>query len=838
MNKTSLSLARFIPWWIVFVLVLLFSVWHFRLELVQALVNNITGFADVEDISLDVSQIETDHLRLKDIKAKTEFGLLRIDEANMSFEIGALFGQQKMGTAVLENVQFIVSPTKNNHTAKPTQNVVEPVFVALELLKSRWPFDSLEINSITIIDENRPQLEKERFHFRAVDNKKLLELTTDSGFQVTGTLKNGHPQIALKREGEENLLFSLEEIIVSNSGNMSLNAFVDWNHLRQAIETVTKQDLGFSADLTPSGFELAISERELHYDFQLDISSTDITSNRITLSGASVQIFGELQKSTGSDLNIMLSPQTMLTADAIQTSDLVAKKLKTELQSKVEVLENNQIKATLSPVKLSAEVIQHSGATFRGVESQVFGDIHRDSNFIAINLFTESEILLEYIEYADISIKPKAIQFKENADLTLSDVDGAVFNALKFTIEDSELKFDENSINTESITISDLQFDSHGLSLTPHLMNLQIQFDGHDVVIPKLELKADYKSEKITISGNGEIEDPFISFQIDGNWNAGNDSLELMLSTAQSVDLSQSVAAIQNYNLLNDIEILMNSGYGDISIRAAKKGTQSLVLSSKFDLQNVNMEVEGVLIEELSAIGDIRLLPDIVSRDSVDIHAEKISYGVDISNVDSKILISSLNTDSLVADVNQLQGEILGGSFNTQPFAVDVDTKSTEIVLNLSGLDIESIVDQQGIEGLAANGILAGSLPIRVENGEIRIENGQLWNQSDNGRIQYSVDQDILGGAESALSEIVIKALKDFQYHSLIATTNYDPDGNLFIDFELKGISPEIDETRPVHLNVNTEQNLLSLLKSLAFTRSENPKLDEALKDHFKNSNN
>ena len=99
------------------------------------------------------------------------------------------------------------------------------------------------------------------------------------------------------------------------------------------------------------------------------------------------------------------------------------------------------------------------------------------------------------------------------------------------------------------------------------------------------------------------------------------------------------------------------------------------------------------------------------------------------------------------------------------------------------------------------------------------------------GVIQYHPASDAL--KNSSYSEFVFKALEDFQYKKLAAEVEYQPSGNLVIDVHLQGKSSQLETDRPVHFNVHTEQNLLSLLKSLQYSQGLTDKLESKVKKDY-----
>jgi hypothetical protein len=60
---------------------------------------------------------------------------------------------------------------------------------------------------------------------------------------------------------------------------------------------------------------------------------------------------------------------------------------------------------------------------------------------------------------------------------------------------------------------------------------------------------------------------------------------------------------------------------------------------------------------------------------------------------------------------------------------------------------------------------------------------------------------------------------------------DYLPDGLLTIALQLQGKNPKLEGGRPVHLNITTEQNLLSLLKSLQYSQSLSSELDRKIRN-------
>jgi hypothetical protein len=144
----------------------------------------------------------------------------------------------------------------------------------------------------------------------------------------------------------------------------------------------------------------------------------------------------------------------------------------------------------------------------------------------------------------------------------------------------------------------------------------------------------------------------------------------------------------------------------------------------------------------------------------------------------------------------------------------------------------------QQVEGLEASGLMDGSIPVFIDDQGLRVINGELHARAPGGRIRY-----IPAGGTEAMEEaapgtnIVFEILEDLNYQTLETRMNYVPDGNLILNLAIRGRSPKLDEKRPVHFNLNLEQNVLQLLRSLRIADDIDSVLDKNVQDFYKQNN-
>ena len=76
---------------------------------------------------------------------------------------------------------------------------------------------------------------------------------------------------------------------------------------------------------------------------------------------------------------------------------------------------------------------------------------------------------------------------------------------------------------------------------------------------------------------------------------------------------------------------------------------------------------------------------------------------------------------------------------------------------------------------------------------------------------------------------VVTRTLRNFEFDSLSSAVEYSEDGDLVLKMRLEGINPDVDPTQPVILNLNIENNVPQMLRSLQATRSIEDVLEQRL---------
>ncbi len=257
-------------------------------------------------------------------------------------------------------------------------------------------------------------------------------------------------------------------------------------------------------------------------------------------------------------------------------------------------------------------------------------------------------------------------------------------------------------------------------------------------------------------------------------------------------------------------------------------------LKVKIELDDAGGNIGEVLFSGLSFRHELDILPKLQSARISEINLSHIDSGVTISNISTHLAVGTTKTGPLPRIlVHDLRGDIFGGNFSGNELIYDLNKAKNNLEIEATGIDLAKIIETQQLDGIAASGRVNGVIPVELNEQGLFIENGSFINATNDGTISYNPAAGTDQLKQNVLTGMALDALKDFRYSYLSAGVNFTPDGLLAISLQLKGISPGLDAKRPVHLNINTEQNLLSLLKSLRYAQGVSEKIDKTVRRQY-----
>ena len=209
------------------------------------------------------------------------------------------------------------------------------------------------------------------------------------------------------------------------------------------------------------------------------------------------------------------------------------------------------------------------------------------------------------------------------------------------------------------------------------------------------------------------------------------------------------------------------------------------------------------------------------------ISVDMVDIGLPIENITADV---EIDIDQLAIDVDNLQMTAFDGVINAAPFSFYTGGDVNNVILTARGIELSELLSIKEFAAVSVTGTIAAVLPITFAKDGISIEAGKLTGEPPGGVIRY------LGGGETDNADVsslglATTALSNFEYESLEADVNYSKAGDLTLQMQLKGRNPELDDGRPIVLNLGVENNVPQMLKSLQAARAVEEILEEWLAD-------
>ena len=208
------------------------------------------------------------------------------------------------------------------------------------------------------------------------------------------------------------------------------------------------------------------------------------------------------------------------------------------------------------------------------------------------------------------------------------------------------------------------------------------------------------------------------------------------------------------------------------------------------------------------------------------ISVDMVDIGLPIENITADI---EFDVNALAIDVDNLQMTTFDGVISAAPFSFRTGRDINNVFLTAKEIELSELLSIKEFAAVNVTGTITAVLPISFAEDGISIEAGKLTGEPPGGVIRYlggdpdSTDLSSLGLATTALS--------NFEYESLEADVSYSKAGDLTLQMQIKGRNPELDDGRPIVLNLGVENNVPQMLKSLQAARAVEEILEERLAD-------
>lgn len=180
------------------------------------------------------------------------------------------------------------------------------------------------------------------------------------------------------------------------------------------------------------------------------------------------------------------------------------------------------------------------------------------------------------------------------------------------------------------------------------------------------------------------------------------------------------------------------------------------------------------------------------------------------------------------------QAQLFGGRIWLAPGALDLAASNPARALHVEGISLEQLLHAYPAEGLEGSGNIDGELPLRLTPEGFSIIGGRLAARTPGGRLHFSSPKLNAFGASNPAMGLVVQALSNFHYSRLESGVAYSEQGTLQLALRLEGENPQIENGRPIHFNINIEEDIPALLTSLQLSGKVSERIQQRVQERMR----
>jgi hypothetical protein len=255
----------------------------------------------------------------------------------------------------------------------------------------------------------------------------------------------------------------------------------------------------------------------------------------------------------------------------------------------------------------------------------------------------------------------------------------------------------------------------------------------------------------------------------------------------------------------------------------------SLTLASDQQLPTVKLELTGkglggiydrTALEGLDSHINVRIDPKQLQLELSELRLAQANPGIPLGPLQlSGRYSAALQTPTQgQLQLRQAEAALMGGTLQLAPGQWSLAAEPLLFPVQVQGLELEQLFILYPTEGLAGTGTLDGELPLQISSQGVTIEQGQLSARAPGGKLQFHSERIRALGRSNPAMQLVTQSLEDFRFTTLSSQVNYDQQGKLALAMRLEGQNPAIEQGRPIHFNINLEEDIPTLLASLQLT--------------------
>jgi len=576
--------------------------------------------------------------------------------------------------------------------------------------------------------------------------------------------------------------------------------------------------------------ELILSQGNVQGEAQVSLQSS-VTDKQESQPG-SMQLHGELNVNAGLLLDIVkpytqgidiqsaagkLSLELLLQAPWqeagwIAFDDLqISASITPDLSTHFPVPDYEQFSAQVkwnesSAIKVSAKSINFSS----GPNISVTGpDFETELSIGASHLILDNFVEFTGIEMTVLSgasLKLKNLSGDDNSAISVPGITLSTSSSINLTVDQKTQSLHVQAAVLD-LHIPQVIYQKAPYSLHPLIINTP-NFSYASNTISNLTVNIRNAENSFSIDTNVEMEQWIIRSNSQISLSSESSLINVLVSDWQNNfdatgSLLLNLTASLNTETLNLFDL-----YGELSIK------------------NSNIFLDDIAIRGINLKAPFNLKNSQIFTDWIGIEIDQASLGVKLNEIKGRLRYSpsKLNIDAF-------KMKVLGGKAHNEPLDYTFGSSITRTKISFANLQLPRLVALADDE-IHASGVIDGSVQLSIlfeENGSpgIVIENGSLSARSPGGLIQYNIGGQSVELAKQSDFDFALTALENFNYRQLSSSIILTQTGELKLGVSLLGSNPQVKDGQMIQYNLNIDQNIFTLLRSLQLSNRLSDRIGE-----------
>lgn len=262
----------------------------------------------------------------------------------------------------------------------------------------------------------------------------------------------------------------------------------------------------------------------------------------------------------------------------------------------------------------------------------------------------------------------------------------------------------------------------------------------------------------------------------------------------------------------------------DVSLQASQLTSKLQLKVANATGQMANTPFSDLNAELLADIGDEQLKLSIANlllkQLNPGVLLQDISFSASYSTPLAKLAAGELNW-------HKVQAKLFAGELSLADGHLNLNQTNPAQMLHLSELDLALLLQAYPTDGLSGEGIIEGELPLHISPNGVSITDGHIRAKAP-GSLQFSNAKLQTLALNNPAMAVVAQALQEFHYSRLESLVAYSEQGKLQLALKLEGFSPKVEQGRAINLNINLEEDIPALLRSLQLSG----KVSDTIQEH------